>query len=75
MSKPKYPLMPKIGSIVTVEGVISRLVVVGVNKGNETAVVSTTTTPGVSYTVPWSKLTYLDESQNALRVVREATEE
>jgi hypothetical protein len=24
--------------------------------------------------VPWSELSYLDESQNALRVVREATE-
>ncbi|MGA6984277.1 MAG: hypothetical protein WCC95_17485 [Candidatus Sulfotelmatobacter sp.] len=25
--------------------------------------------------VPWSELSYLDESQNALRVVREATED
>jgi hypothetical protein len=57
-----------------VDGVISRLVVVGVNSGNETAVVSTTTAPPISYTVPWSKLSILDESQNALRVVREATE-
>jgi hypothetical protein len=25
--------------------------------------------------IPWSELSYLDESQNALRVVREATED
>jgi hypothetical protein len=54
--------------------IITRLVVVGVNKANETAVV-TTTTPPVSHTVSWSKPSVLDESQNALRVVREATKE
>jgi hypothetical protein len=60
MTKPKHPTpIPKIGSVVIVEGVISRLVVVGVNKANETATVSTTAAPAVSYAVPWSKLSIL----------------
>jgi hypothetical protein len=67
--------IPKPGDPVLVEGVIARLVVVGVNTKKKTATVATPTTPGGVYTVPWSKLSYLDESQNALRVVREATED
>jgi hypothetical protein len=75
MAKRKYSApLPKIGSVVMVQGVIRRLVVVSVNKANETAIVCTTTAPPASYTVAWSKLSVLDESQNALRVVKEATE-
>jgi|HubBroStandDraft_4_1064222.scaffolds.fasta_scaffold81638_2 hypothetical protein len=47
-----------------VHGVISRLVVIGINTTNETATVTTATIPPVSYTVPWSTLTPLVESQN-----------
>jgi hypothetical protein len=66
--------VPKPGDPVLVEGVQSRLVVVAIDAINKTATVSTPTTPGGVYKVPWSKLSPLDESQNALRVVREATE-
>jgi hypothetical protein len=43
-----------------VHGIMSRLIVIGVDKVKETAVVTTTTTPPFSYTVPWSTLTPLD---------------
>jgi hypothetical protein len=67
--------VPKPGDPVLLEGVQSRLVVVSVDVAKKIATVSTPTTPQGVYTVPWSKLSYLDESQNALRVVREATQE
>jgi hypothetical protein len=57
--------IPKPGDSVLLEGVVSRLVVVSVDTVNRTAVVSTPSTPGGAYTVPWSKLSRLDESQNA----------
>jgi hypothetical protein len=69
------PYIPKRGQVVLVDGVKSRLVVVDVDSAKKTALVAITTTPPVSYTVAWDKLTLLDESQNALRSVREATED
>jgi hypothetical protein len=74
MRKDAKVYVPKPGDPVLLEGVQSRLVVVRINALKKTATVSTPTTPKGVYTVPWSKLSYLDESQNALRVVREATE-
>jgi hypothetical protein len=56
------------------EGVPSRLVVVSVDTAKKTATVSIPDNPKGVYTVPWAELSYVDESQNALRVVREATE-
>ena len=42
----------------------------------KTADIGTTTTPVVTHqSIAWSELTVLDESQNAARIVREATEE
>jgi hypothetical protein len=69
------PYVPKPGDPVLLEGVQGRLVVVSVDAAKKTATVSTPTTPASVYLVQWSKLSYLDESQNALRVVREATED
>jgi hypothetical protein len=57
--------VPKPGDPVLVEGLQSRLVVVSIDALKKTATVSTPTTPQGVYTVPWSKLSYLDESQNA----------
>jgi hypothetical protein len=72
--KPKG-YIPKPRDTVKVQGKLGRLVVVRVNHEEEAALVATTSAPPHSFTVPWSQLSYLDESQNALRVVREATEE
>ena len=74
MAKPKA-YSPKVGDPVTLEGVSGRLMVVDVNVAKKTATVAIPTTPKSTYTVPWSQLSPLDESQNALRVVREATED
>jgi hypothetical protein len=52
-----------------------RYVVVQVNSPKRTADVQTTSgVIGLIHDVPWSKLYHLDESQNAARIVREATE-
>ncbi|MFZ0297956.1 MAG: hypothetical protein WAM13_06355 [Candidatus Sulfotelmatobacter sp.] len=81
MAKPDPPspehiraYIPKPGDPVMVEGVILRLVVVSVDGAHKTATVAAPTTPAISYSVPWSKLSRLDESQNAARIVKEATE-
>jgi hypothetical protein len=57
--------IPKLGDSVLLDGVVSRLVVVSVDTVKRTAVVSTPSTPGEAYTVRWSKLSRLDERQNA----------
>ena len=67
--------IPKLYDPVTMEGLDGRLVVVGVDASKKVARVSTPTTPVILYTVPWSKLSYLDESQNAARIKREATKQ
>lgn len=59
--------VPKLNDSVTIDGVDGALVVVGVDAGEKLAKVSTHTTPGFLYILPWSKLSYLDESQNASR--------
>ena len=51
--------VPKPGDPVKVEGVIIKLVVVGVNAPARTALVASASAPAVSYSVPWSKLTRL----------------
>jgi hypothetical protein len=51
--------IPEPNDPVTVEGVLGRLVVIGVDKHKKTAVVYTTTTPVIRYTVEWSKLSRL----------------
>ena len=73
MAKPEH-YAPRLNDPVLVDGVVGRLVVVGVDDSKKTAKV-VTTSPVIVHTVPWSKLSYLDESQNALRVVGEATED
>jgi hypothetical protein len=67
--------IPKLYDPVTMEGLDGRLVVVGVDASKKVARVGTHTAPVILYTVPWSKLSYLDESQNAARIVREAKEQ
>jgi hypothetical protein len=72
MAKPRY--IPRMNDTVTVEGVNGRFVVVGVDASTKTALVQTTTTPPIVQRASWTTLSYLDESQNAARIVREATE-
>jgi len=48
--------IPKPNDPVMVEGVLGRFVVIGVDQDKKTAVVYTTTTPVIRYTVEWSKL-------------------
>jgi hypothetical protein len=59
--------IPKLNDPVTMEGegLNGRLVVVGVDASKKAARVNTHTHLVIHYTVPWSKLSYLDESQNA----------
>jgi hypothetical protein len=73
MAKPEH-YAPRLKDPVLVDGVVGRLVVVGVDDSKKTVTVATST-PVIVQTVPWSKLSYLDESQNAARIVREATED
>jgi hypothetical protein len=68
------PYIPKLGDPVLLEGVSSTLKVVSVDTVQKTATVSIPSTPGVVYIVPWSKVSPLDSSQNALRIVRDSTE-
>lgn len=58
-NRPEY--IPELNDSVTMEGVDGSLVVVGVDTTNRVARVRTETTPVILYTVPWSKLSYLDE--------------
>ena len=52
-----------------------RYTVIIVNQTKETADISTVASPVVLIRdVPWANLHHLDESQNALRIVKEATE-
>ena len=74
MAKPEH-YVPRVKDTVLVEGVNGRLVVVGVDSSQQVARVATTTTPVIVHTVQWSKLSRLDSSQNALQIVREATED
>jgi hypothetical protein len=74
MAKPEH-YTPRLNDTVLVDGVVGRLVVVGVDDIKKTAKVATTSTPVSLHTVPSSKLSYLDKSQNAARIVREATED
>jgi hypothetical protein len=66
---------PKVGDLVFVEGSLGTYVVARVDAGETVAVKNTKDTSALLTDVKLSRLTPLDESQNALRVVREATEE
>ena len=66
VAKPEH-YTPRLNDTVLVEGVVGRLVVVGVDDIKKTAKVATTSTPVIVQTVPWSKLSYLDESQKATK--------
>jgi len=68
--------VPKSGDIVFMDGKgFVRFVVVSANASKKTADVQGVAAPIVlTHDVPWSQLHHLDESQNALRIVREATE-
>jgi hypothetical protein len=69
--------IPKVNDIVFVEGKgVTRHLVISVDANSKTVRVQRVSGP-VTFqdaNVPWVKLSELDESQNALRVVREATE-
>jgi hypothetical protein len=68
--------VPKSGDIVFRGGKgLVRFVITDVNHDKKTADVKTVSGAIVlTREVPWNTLQHLDESQNALRVVREATE-
>jgi hypothetical protein len=66
---------PRIGDIVAVEGSLGTYVVARVDSNGKTVALKNTKDPSVLLTdVNVARITPLDESQNALRVVREATE-
>ena len=68
--------IPKVGDIVHLQGkVFVRYAVVSVDDGEETASVKTVAGVTMGYAhVPWSKIFEMDDSQNAIRIVREMTE-
>jgi hypothetical protein len=67
---------PKIGDSVTIRGSPVEYVVTGVNAEKKTADVKATRDVIVLHKdVPLAKIFRLDESQNALRIVREVTDE
>jgi hypothetical protein len=75
MANPKS-YVPRVNDPVLVRGHMGRLVVVSVDAGKKTADVKTVAGVGIlTQDVPWELLSYLDESQNAARIVREATED
>jgi hypothetical protein len=61
MAKPEH-YTPRLNDPVLVEGVVGRLVVVGVDDSIKIAKVATTSNPIIVHTVPRSKLSYRDES-------------
>jgi hypothetical protein len=67
---------PKVNDPVFIDGRgFVRYVVVGIDLDNKTADVRNVSgVIGLVRDVPWSMLHRLDESQNALQIVREATE-
>lgn len=68
---------PKVNDVVFMDGKgFVRYVVVAIDSGKSTADVRTVSGVTVlTRDVPWTILHRLDESQNALRIVREATED
>jgi hypothetical protein len=75
MAKPES-YIPKVNDPVFIKGRgFVRYVVAVVRPDKKTADVKTTAGLAILHQdVPWSELSYLDESQNALRIVRESTE-
>jgi hypothetical protein len=67
--------IPQLNDPVRMEGQNGRLVVVGVDASKKIAKVSTHTPPVILYIVPWTKLSHLDEQENATRIVRKAAED
>ena len=69
---------PKVGDRVSAVGQKGAFVVSGTDRDLETVELKQIGHDLALSTIPWAELTFLDEldeSQNALRVVREATEE
>jgi hypothetical protein len=75
----KAERIPKVGDIVGIAQQRGTFVVSGVTRRDNTVSVTALGSQGKgAANVPWTSLSYrdeLDESQNALRVVKEATEE
>lgn len=70
--------IPKIGDHVSVEGHKGAFIVSSIDSNTESAELKQIGHDLALSTIPWEDLIFLDEldeSQNALRVVREATEE
>ena len=67
----------KVGDPVTRYGSFITYMVIAIDADQKTADIKNPKAGaiGLHCGVPWSELTVLDESQNALRVVREATED
>ncbi len=67
----------KVGDLVFTQDSLVTYVVIASDARGKTADIKNTkgNIIGIKRDVPWSKLVILDESQNALRVVREATED
>ena len=67
----------KVGDLVFRQNSLVTYVVTGSDAKGRTADIKNTkgNIIGLKRDVPWSELVILDESQNALRVVREATEQ
>ena len=79
MAKPDEVRIPQVGDKVGIRDQPGTWVVSGVNHGQKDVVLGKIgSQQNDTRRVPWNVLTYrdeLDESQNALRVVREATED
>jgi len=78
MPKTKAEYVPKVyDTVLWKRGGKTAFIVMRVDAIKETVDLQSTAKFGrvLDGHVPWSELSYLDESQNALRVVREATEE
>ncbi|MGC1686726.1 MAG: hypothetical protein WA734_13960 [Candidatus Acidiferrales bacterium] len=71
------PKKVKVGDVVFKQNSLVTYVVTGIDEKKKTADIKNTkgNIIGLKRDVPWSELSVLDESQNALRVVREATED
>ncbi len=67
----------KVGDLVFKQNSLVTYVVTAIDARKKTADIKNTkgNIIGLKLDVPWSELVILDESQNALRVVREATED
>jgi hypothetical protein len=67
--------IPKLNDPVVIEGKTGIFVVIGIDTVKKIANVRSAAGPYIVHQdVPWSAISSLDDSQNAARIVREATE-